>query len=121
RWCRGSRRDLRHRAAGPGSRQVLAEDPALDLAPVVLQRVVQVDEGGLRRSVRLTVTDGAVDGLVFLDGLGGVPANALDADDACLPLEPPGLAHCGDKKQVVRRRCHAEVKVVVTLLEAGVV
>ena len=59
-WA-GSRRDVVARAAG------IAEDAALNLAPVVLERVIQVHGRGVRRGVRITVTDGPVDRGVFLN------------------------------------------------------
>src|SRR3954451_22780475 len=71
-----------------GSWHVLAEDPALDLATVVLERVVQVHHGRVGRRVRLAVPDGAVDGVVLLDRLGGVPTHAADADHRRLLLQP---------------------------------
>ena len=61
-----SRRDGAARAAG------VAEDAAPDLAPVVLERVIQVHGRCVRRGVRITVTDGPVDRGVFLDRFGGV-------------------------------------------------
>ena len=68
----------------------VAEDAAPDLAPVVLERVIQVHGRGVRRGVRVAVTDGPVDGGVFLDGFGGVAAKrAVQADRPGMPEQAP--------------------------------
>lgn len=59
----------------------LPEDAALNFAAVVLQRVVRVSAGGMRRAVRVPVLNGLVDCSVFLDGFRRVPADrALQPD-----------------------------------------
>src|SRR5581483_2716517 len=54
--------------------RVSAEDAALDLATVVLERVVQMDRGRLGGGLRVAVPDRPVDGGVLLDRAFGVAA-----------------------------------------------
>src|SRR4051794_36329339 len=75
-----------------GLLRAFAEDATLDLAAVVLERVVEVQDGGVGRRVRQAVADRAIDRVMFFDGLGGVSSYPADADQAGLPLQPSCLA-----------------------------
>jgi Uncharacterized protein conserved in bacteria (DUF2252) len=76
-------------------------------------------------SIRLPGLDGPVNGLVLLDRLGRVTADAPDSDDARLALQPKRLSNCRDKEEdkeeVVRGGSHTEVEVVVARLAFRVV
>jgi Uncharacterized protein conserved in bacteria (DUF2252) len=76
---------------------------------------------GLDGSIRLPGLDGTVNGLVLLDRLGRVTADAPDSDDARLALQPTRLSNCRDKEEVVRGGSHTEVEVVVARLAFRVV
>src|SRR5436190_12934369 len=110
-------KDLQRRGPGRSS----AEHAALDLAAVVLERVVQVHGGGLGGRLGIAVPDGAVDRLVLADGGGGVAAEPAQADDAGPALQHAGLADGGDEEEVVRGGGDAEVEGVVALVEFRVV
>lgn len=60
-----------------------AEQPTLYLPAVVLERVVKVHGGGACRSVRVPVSDGAVDGGVLLDRFRDVAADRVVQSDRC--------------------------------------
>ena len=95
-----------------------AEDAALDLAPVVLQRVVEVDGGGFGCRVRVSAPNRLVDRGVFLDRLFGMAADgAVQSDRAGLVLQAAGLPHRCDQERVVRCGGDAEVELVVAPVE----
>src|SRR6185437_14123606 len=95
-----------------------AEDTALNLAPVVLERVVQVDSGRFGGGLRVAAPDRLVDRGVFLDRAVGVAAGgAVQSDGAGLALQAAGLAYRGDEERVVRGGGDAEVEVVVAAVE----
>src|SRR5947209_9179959 len=97
-----------------------AEDAALNLATVVLERVVQMDRGRLGRGLRVAVPDRLIDGGVLLDRAVGVAAGgAVQPYRAGLALQAAGLAHRGDEERVVRGRGDAEVELVVAAVEQG--
>src|SRR6185312_10695738 len=95
-----------------------AEDAALDLAPVILERVVQMHSGRLGGGLRVAAPDRLVDRGVFLDRAVGVAAGgAVQSDGAGLALQAAGLAYRGDEERVVRGGGDAEVEVVVAAVE----
>src|SRR3954471_4837549 len=106
--------------AGPGYALLrsLLEEPPLDLPPVVLQGVVEVDGGRPGRLLGFAVTDRPVDRVVLFDRARGVAADrAGHPDDVRLALQAAGFAHGRDEELVVGRGGDAEVEVVVAAVE----
>src|SRR6185437_3059287 len=83
------------------SRKASAENPALDLAPVIHQRVIQVQAARLRSGVGLAVADRPEDGVVLLHRSVGVSAEAELAQQADLALQHARFPDGGDEERVV--------------------
>ena len=69
------------------------EYPSLDLEPVILQRIVQVNAGRVCRGLGLAIPDGTEDGIVLFDRGARVAADAAQANDADLALQQTSLAN----------------------------
>ena len=82
--------------ATPGSIRPSPEYPSLDLAPVILQRIVQVNAGRVCRGLGLSIPDGTEDGIVLFDRGARVAADAAQANDADLALQQTSLANRRD-------------------------